>query len=242
MSTCLKVIHDGAHPGAVNMERDAAWLADHRPGDDPVLRIYRWEPAAITIGYNQDPDDFDHEAIAAAGFGLVKRPTGGRAILHADELTYCLIGTSPGPLFGHSLHDCYMKINQALLAFLAGLGITADISAGESRDEARGMLCFKSAGQHEIRVDGRKIIGSAQRRTQGVFLQHGSILAGPTHTRLPDFVKPQPGIPQVPAEVLARVTTDLSQILDRPLTGADLDALGHDLAAAFSRTLDLPLA
>ena len=241
MNGGLKVIHDGAHPGAVNMQRDADLLAHHQPGDDPVLRIYRWDPAAITIGYNQSVDDFDHAAIEAAGFGLVKRPTGGRAILHAQELTYCIVGTSPGPLFGDSLHACYMKINQALMLFLEELGIAAEISAGESRDEARGMLCFKSAGQHEIRVGRRKIIGSAQRRTGGVFLQHGSILAGPAHTRLPDFVPPQPGTPTVPSEVLAQVTTDLAQVLERPLTGTDLDSMGHTLALAFARTLDLPL-
>ena len=160
---------------------------------------------------------------------------------NAQELTYCIVGTSPGPLFGDSLHACYMKINQALMLFLEELGIAAEISAGESRDEARGMLCFKSAGQHEIRVGRRKIIGSAQRRTGGVFLQHGSILAGPAHTRLPEFVPPQPGTPTVPPEVLARVTTDLSQVLERPLTGADLDAMGHTLAQAFGRSLDLPI-
>jgi lipoate-protein ligase A len=242
MSSRLKVIHDGAHPGAVNMSRDSELLDAHRPGQDPVLRVYRWRPPAVTIGYNQDLDGFDSTAAEAAGFDLVRRPTGGRAILHADELTYCIVGSSPGPLFGESLHQCYMKINEALLDFLRSLGVEAEVSAGESRDEMRGMLCFKSAGQHEIRVGGRKLIGSAQRRRAGVFLQHGSILAGPGHLRLPEFVKPVPGVPTVGAEVLARVTTDLAQVLDRPLTGSDLDRLGHDLAASFSRVLGLPLS
>lgn len=237
MDISLQVIHDGAHSGAVNMERDAQLLADHQPGQPPVLRIYRWQPAAITVGYNQDLQKFDAAAVAEAGFGLVRRPTGGRAILHADELTYCVVGTSPGPLFGDSLHACYMKINEALLDFLKQLGIEADISAGESREESRGALCFKSAGQHEIRVKGRKIIGSAQRRTGGVFLQHGSILAGQGHLRLPEFVKPEPGVRDVPPEVLARVTTDLGQILGRQLTGADLDEMGQELAASFQRIL-----
>lgn len=237
----LQVIHDGAHPGAVNMQRDGELLQAHQPGDDPVLRIYRWDPPAVTIGYNQDLEGFDAAAAAAAGFGLVRRPTGGRAILHADELTYCIVGTSPGPLFGDTLHACYMKINEALLEFLSGLGVAAEISAGESREEMRGALCFKSAGQHEIRVGGRKLIGSAQRRRAGVFLQHGSILAGPGHLRLPDFVRPVPGVPTTGADALARVTTDLAQVLDRPLAGDDLDELGRALAGAFGRVLDLPL-
>lgn len=236
----LRIIHDGAHPGAVNMKRDGELLEAHQPGDDPVLRIYRWSPPAVTIGHNQTAEDFDEQAVRAAGFGLVRRPTGGRAILHADELTYCVVGTSPGPLFGQSLHECYMKINAALLDFLAGLGVAAEISGGESRQEARGLLCFKSAGQHEIRVGGRKLIGSAQRRTRGVFLQHGSILAGPGHLRLPEFTRPLPGVPAVPPSVLARATTDLAQVLGRPLAGDDLDELGRALAESFGRVLDLP--
>ena len=235
----LRIIHDGAHPGAVNMQRDAALLEQQRPDDDPVLRIYRWQPAAVTYGYNQDPDDFDREAVAAAGFGLVRRPTGGRSILHADELTYCLVGASPGPMFGNSLHQCYMKINEALLDFLQQMGHEAEISGGESREEMRGALCFKSAGQHEIRVGGRKLVGSAQRRREGVFLQHGSILAGTTHLRLTEFVRPRPDRRIVPPEVLARVTTDLGQLAGRPLGGEELDALGHDLAASFCKVLGL---
>lgn len=234
----LLVLQDGAASGSVNMDRDAALLAGHRPGDDPVLRLYRWEPAAVTIGYNQNFSDFDEEAIRAAGYDLVRRPTGGRAILHADELTYAVIGTSPGPVFGNSLHETYMKINEALLAFLADLGIAADISPGESRDEARGLVCFRSAGRHEVSVAGRKIIGSAQRRTGGVFLQHGSILAGPRHLELPAFLGagPHPN-----ADRLAEVTTDLGRLLGEEQTGGALDALALRLARSFSRVLGLEI-
>ena len=233
----LRVFFDGTASGSVNMERDAAWLAEHRPGDDPILRLYRWEPAAVTIGYNQDFSDFDQTRIDEAGYDLVRRPTGGRAILHADELTYAVIGTSPGPVFGDSLHETYMKINEALLAFLAGLGLAAEISAGESREAARGLVCFRSAGRHEVSVRGKKIIGSAQRRTGGVFLQHGSILAGPRHLDLPTFFRRDAG---PDTDNLAGVTTDLSQLLGTVQTGRDLDALAVRLAESFGRTLDLP--
>lgn len=232
----LRVYYDGASTGAENMARDASLLEGHRPGDEPILRIYRWEPAAVTIGYNQDFADFDAAAIAAAGYDLVRRPTGGRAILHADELTYAVIGSSPGPVFGASLHETYMKINEGLLAFLEDLSLSADISEGESRDQARGLVCFRSAGRHEVSVSGRKIIGSAQRRTGGVFLQHGSILAGPRHLDLPGFLGRDTG--DARAE-LAAVTTDLGQLLGRPQTGADLDALAPALAAALARVLKL---
>jgi lipoate-protein ligase A len=235
---CLRVFYDRAATGALNMGRDTSLLAGHKPGDDPILRLYRWEPAAVTIGYNQDFTDFDEAGIRAAGYDLVRRPTGGRAILHADELTYAVIGTSPGPVFGASLNETYLKINQALLAFLTDLGIPADISTGESREAARGLVCFRSAGRHEISVGGRKIIGSAQRRTGGVFLQHGSILAGPRHLELPSFL--QRNVNRDPGE-LAAVTTDLGQLLGAPPTDADLDALAPRLAAAFAHTLGLDI-
>lgn len=234
----LRVFQDGAATGAVNMDRDASLLAGHRPGDDPILRLYRWEPAAVTVGYNQDFSDFDESAIRAAGYDLVRRPTGGRAILHADELTYAVIGSSPGPVFGATLHESYMKINRALLAFLADLGVAADISAGESREEARGLVCFRSAGRHEVSVAGRKIIGSAQRRTGGNFLQHGSILAGPRHLELSSFLGRQG---KGETEKLATVTTDLGQLLGAPQTGADLDALALRLAEAFARVFELEI-
>jgi lipoate-protein ligase A len=235
----LRVLCEGPASGAENMARDAALLADHRPGDDPLLRLYRWEPAAVTYGYHQDPAAFDRVRIAAAGYDLVRRPTGGRAILHADELTYAVIGTSPGPLFGSSLHDTYLMINRALVAFLADLGLAAEISAGESRQDARGLVCFRSAGRHEISVGGKKIIGSAQRRTAGVFLQHGSILAGPRHLDLPTFFRPEAAPDQRDHGDLAAVTTDLGQLLGKAQTGAELDALAGRLAAAFARTWEL---
>jgi lipoate-protein ligase A len=235
--TRLQVHFDGAMTGEANMARDAELLEQHRAGDDPVLRIYRWDPPAVTIGYNQDFESFDGAAVAAAGYGLVRRPTGGRAILHAEELTYAVVGTSPGPLFGESLHDTYMKINEALLEFLRGLGIEADISDGESREQMRGLVCFKSAGRHEVSVSGRKVIGSAQRRRGDVFLQHGSILAGPRHLDLLGFLGGDGG-----REELAAATTDLGRLLGRFLGPSDLDDLAEPLATAFGRCLGLALA
>lgn len=235
----LRVLFDGAAGGAANMARDRSLLDAQRPGDDPVLRIYRWDPPAVTIGYNQDPDDFDADLARAAGYAVVRRPTGGRAILHARELTYAIVGASPGPIFGDSLHAVYQVINGALVAFLAGLGYRAEVSDGEAREEARGLVCFKSAGRYEIAVGGRKLVGSAQRRTGGCFLQHGSILAGSEHLELLRFLRPGAPGADLPPEVLAMATTDLGQLRGTPCTAADLDALAPALAAAFAATLGL---
>jgi lipoate-protein ligase A len=239
--TGLKVIRDGAQTGVLNMQRDAELLAGHQPGDDPILRLYRWNPPAISIGYNQQFSAFDSEVAIADGVDLVRRPTGGRAILHAEELTYSVVGTSPGPLFGDSLHSSYQLINQALLLFLQSLDIQADVSQGESRAEARGVTCFKSAGRHEISVGGCKLVGSAQRRTGGVFLQHGSILTGPAHQNLPRYLSEGAPGAGVGVDDLRAVTTDLGKLLGGPLTEEDLDSAADKLAAAFAQVLDLEM-
>jgi lipoate-protein ligase A len=234
----LHLILDGPQPGAVNMQRDEELLDRWRPGDPPVLRLYRWQPYAVTYGFHQREEDFDREAIARFGFDLVRRPTGGRAILHAEELTYSVVGPSPSPLFGDSLHSCYMKINEALVAFLRDLGHDAEISGGEDRSEMKQAVCFKSAGQHEIRVAGRKIIGSAQRRTDGVFLQHGSILAGPRHADLLDCLQPhrRGGLAR---EQLLAITTDLGQLRGEAYADHELPALEERLARCVAEAFGL---
>jgi len=236
--TRLRIFDDGPRPGAVNMRRDAALLAAHRAGEPPVLRLYRWAPPAVSCGYHQSEADFDAAAIAARGFGLTRRPTGGRAILHAEELTYAVVGDSPCPLFGSTLHETYTVINSALLRFLRELGLHPDVSGGETRAQARGPVCFQSAGEHELTVNGRKLAGSAQRRGETAFLQHGSILAGPRHAELVELLAPARRGRQTTAGVRA-VTTDLGALLGRPLPEPELVALGRRLADAFCAALAL---
>jgi lipoyl(octanoyl) transferase len=233
----LRVIVDGPRTGADNMRWDETLLESFRPDDDPILRIYRWWPPAISYGYNQKEADFDPQAAEERGYNIVKRPTGGRAILHADEITYCVVGASPSPLFGDTLHSTYMKINEGLVQFLEDLGLAPEISGGEAPHEMRGAVCFKSAGQHEIRVGGKKLIGSAQRRRAGVFLQHGSILTGPAHADLVECLIPERR--SITREQLLALTTDLGQLLGKKLTADDLDGLGRKLVAAFVKVFDL---
>ncbi|HOX26736.1 MAG TPA: octanoyltransferase [Candidatus Krumholzibacteria bacterium] len=222
------------------MRRDTALLDAWRPGDPPILRLYRWRPYAVSYGFHQRSGDFDHAAIASRGWDLVQRPTGGRAILHAEELTYSVVGPSPSPLFGPSLHSCYMAINEPLVAFLRALGHEAEISGGEDRREQRQAVCFKSAGQHEIRIGGRKIVGSAQRRREGVFLQHGSILVGPRHADLLDCLPPRRrgGLDR---DGLLAVTTDLGRLRGAPYQESEYADLEERLASAFAARLGLEL-
>ena len=107
--------------------------------------------------------------------------------------------------------------------------------------DARGLVCFQSAGRHEIRVGGRKLIGSAQRRTGGVFLQHGSILTGPAHCALPQYLLPGTRGADTPPEQLAALTTGLQEQLGRTLTAEDLNELSDRLAGAFAQVLGLSI-
>ncbi len=236
----LKIRNDGPASGAVNMQIDSDLLANHKPEDDPILRIYTWNPYAVSRGYHQKDDSFNHAEIESKGYGLVRRATGGRAILHAQELTYAIIGSSPSELFGNTLHDTYMLINMALIQFLQGMGLDPDISDGETLTEARASICFKSAGKHEITVQGKKIIGSAQRRTNGVFLQHGSILCGPAHAQLAELLNEDaPG--KLPVAEIEKSTTNLNE-----LTGSDYqrdyEELAKKLINSFAKTLNLEIS
>ena len=234
----LRVMNDGPRPGTANMETDARLLAEHCPGDDPILRLYRWSPWAVTYGYHQAPDTFDVAAAADRGWDVVRRPTGGRAILHAQELTYAVVGTSPCALFGDTLHQTYTTINRALMKFLRELGLSPEVSAGESLEEARGAVCFQTAGRHEVTVGGRKIIGSAQRRSGEVFLQHGSILTGSAHVDLLELL-PSSERTEGRRRELITATTDLSRELGRELDDEDLDGLTDLLIASFAEVFFL---
>jgi lipoate-protein ligase A len=142
--------------------------------DQPILRLYAWHPGCLSLGYGQRTADVDQQRLAAAGIDLVRRPTGGRAILHADELTYCVIFPAVHPLAAKSVLECYQQISQALIVGLGSLGLQAELEPYSGRVRS-GPVCFDTPSAYEITVCGRKLIGSAQlRRDRGV-LQHGSL-------------------------------------------------------------------
>jgi lipoate-protein ligase A len=173
------LIDDGPASGARNMAVDEFLLkrAEHE-GGAPVLRLYSFRPPAITLGYHQDASEaIDLDAVAADGLDVVRRITGGRALLHDGELTYSV--TSPiGPPFGHGLVDTFLVIAGVIVSALRSLGIEAQVGRSKHDSDKSPMSapCLVSTSRHEITAGGRKISGSAQRRTGGAFIQHGSIL------------------------------------------------------------------
>jgi lipoate-protein ligase A len=146
----------------------------------PTLRLYRWAAPTLTIGYAQDRGrDVDLAACRARGVEVVRRATGGRAVLHDAELTYSVAVPAGEPGFGTGLDESLRAVAAGLLAALRLLGVDAAVPAGSHRGAARRLRhpgCFAAPARHEIVVGGRKLVGSAQRRRDGAFLQHGSIL------------------------------------------------------------------
>lgn len=214
-------INTGFHSGTYNMEFDEG-LA-HRLGEgigSPTLRLFGWKPYTISIGFNQQMEDFDVEAISLAGYDIVRRPTGGRAIFHAHELTYSVVMN----VGERSVRDIYHYISGGLLKGLQLLGINAELSGKDERlttpfSDSSSIPCFASTARSEIHVDGKKLVGSAQRRYGRIVLQHGSFLLGPQHKRIVDFLSPHVlDARQVIEESLTHRTTDAETILGRAVT------------------------
>lgn len=175
-----RLINSGFQTGAMNMALDEALLHSVASGDSlPVLRFYRWRPATVTIGYGQSVTaDVDLEVCRQAGLDVVRRSTGGRAVLHDQEVTYAVIAPLNSGLFGGSVLDCYRVIAEVLQKTLITLGLPAQLVPGKPRggqQNAMKAVCFSAPSQYELVVDGRKVAGSAQKRHGQAFLQHGSI-------------------------------------------------------------------
>lgn len=159
------------------MAVDHALMDSVAQGGRPVLRLYRWEPACLSLGRNQHAAGlYDEDRVRAAGIDIVRRPTGGLAVLHDRELTYCVL--APLELLGGP-REAYRAINGCLVAALRHLGVTAE-QAGNApaRDPRRDAAepCFRAPAAGEVVSRGLKLVGSAQRCENRTLLQHGSIL------------------------------------------------------------------
>ncbi len=171
------LIEDKARSGAANMALDQAIAEACATGDSlPTLRFYRWEPPAVSLGRHQPYADVNVEAAAELGYDIVRRPTGGRAILHTDELTYSVSAPGDEPRVQGSVMDAYLRLSNALLVGLHGIGLQADKAPGNVRAGSDvSAACFEVPSAYEITIDGKKLLGSAQSRRAGYVLQHGSL-------------------------------------------------------------------
>ena len=181
--------------GPENMALDEALMTRARETGEWVFRIYTWASPTVSLGRNQTARDrYDLNRIRDRGFAIVRRPTGGRAILHHREVTYSV--TAPEAAAG-DLRVSYARINRVLLDGLRTLGVDAEIANPPIRAGMPGMApCFDEPSAGELTVDGRKLAGSAQWRSEGGLLQHGSILLADDQSTLAELsIVPQRRVP-----------------------------------------------
>ncbi len=174
-----RVIVHAPAAGAWNMAVDEAILEQVAAGESPpTLRLYGFSPPCLTLGRAQPASDVDAAALSSLGWGLVRRPTGGRAILHNEELTYAVIARLRDPIMAGGVLESYRRIAAALLDGLERLALNARADQkyeAPPGTRADGPVCFEVPSNYEITVEGKKLIGSAQARRKDGVLQHGSL-------------------------------------------------------------------
>jgi lipoate-protein ligase A len=244
-----RLIKSGFATGATNMAVDEAVAAAVAAGEQPpTLRFYGWEPPAVSLGYHQQLDEgIDRAAVAERGYDIVRRPTGGRAILHADELTYSFCILQNQIKGGQSTMKSYREISRGIIAGLELLGAAVSMGADEDGPgpnfsgqdtyategaDAAKPICFAKTARCDLQAAGRKVVGSAQVRRDGGILQHGSI---PITIDLEDQVAVMPGSDgRMARQVLAGAAMSVSELLGREIAYEELrDAIVMGFAATF---------
>jgi len=233
----------GLQSGQQNMTIDEDLAREVLNGEGaPTVRVYGWQPWALSVGWNQSIDDILLERAEEHGVDVVRRPTGGRAILHARELTYSVVM----PAKGRSIGGVYKEISNALVAGLRFLGIRATLETGTPdfptlyKQESSGM-CFVSSARSEIKVGTKKLVGSAQRRYAGrdgteVVLQHGSLLLGDEHTRIVNYLRLAEDRRALVLKELRERSTDISAVLRRDV---EFDEVADCLKTGFEETWNI---
>lgn len=239
------VVDETPRSGAANMALDQALALACAAGESPpTLRFYRWQPPAVSLGRHQPLAEIDLAAAAAHGYEVVRRSTGGRAILHIDELTYAVAAPADEPRVRGGVMDAYLRLSNALLAGLQRLGLQADKAAGSVRAGPDvSAACFEAPSAYEITAAGRKLIGSAQSRRARYVLQHGSLPLTGDITRLVDVLALPPAEKGRLRTQLAQRAGNLAQALgvaeDAAVVG--FEAVAAALAHGFAETLNLTL-
>ena len=208
----------------------------------PTLRLYAWQPPCLSLGYAQPVSDVDLPALDRSGWQLVRRPTGGRAILHTDELTYAVIAPLHEERVAGGVLESYRRLAQALLMALQLLGLSAQSNSKYPLPpgiQQNGAVCFEVPSNYEITVNGKKIIGSAQARRLSGVLQHGSLPLNGDLARITCGLRfeDDPARTTAAQRLLEHATT-LESFLRRPVTW---DETAAAFKTAFEESLNLRL-
>lgn len=163
--------------GAWNMAVDEAILeCVGKSVSPPTLRLYAWEPPCLSLGHAQPVSDVDIPRLKERGWDLVRRPTGGRAVLHTDEITYAVIAHKSDPHVAGTVLESYHHLSGALASALHLLGLQVEVQAHIGKtSQISNPVCFEVPSAYEITFSGRKLVGSAQARRKEGVLQHGSL-------------------------------------------------------------------
>lgn len=215
-----------ADNGKFNMEYDLH-LVNNVQSDVPILRFYGWTPYCISLGANQSFSDINTKLADAHGIDIVKRPTGGRAILHAEELTYSVVMPNVNNLSGKILYD---DISNALVSGLRKFNSelanveleNINPNFKELLNNPSGSLCFASAAKSEIKFNGKKLVGSAQRKLGDTILQHGSILIGSYHKNLINYLNIDNKMKDMLYSEINNKTIEIENITNTPVDIHDL--------------------
>lgn len=228
-----RVLVDGYRSGPENMARDHALALEREPGVG-VLRIYGWARPTVSFGRNEPARGlYDPGAADREGVRFVRRPTGGRAVLHDEEITYCVV--SPPRAWG-GVRDAYKAINRGLVTALRVLGVDARLAGAPEGGEPplSAGPCFQIPAEGEIVARGRKLVGSAQARVEGALLQHGSVLLSGSQDSLARIG------PEAAAEAGARPVTLRSLLGSVPawndLVGALVDGFSGALGGGWDQS------
>ena len=225
-----ELLFSTALSGWEHMGKDFRLFQDFEQGQiGPTLRIYSWKPKCISLGYAQKMDKLVDRSLARRlGWDVVKRPTGGGIVFHNEaEVTYSLVMDKDDPILPKGLVPAYCKISEAVVKALEILGVMGIISKKKAEHGTReGGLCFSYPAEYEVVVDGKKVVGSAQKRGRRALLQQGSIFVSPT--------------PENALAILKKRPDALNAISLQEVTGRTLlfDELASALAKGFQAVLE----
>jgi len=242
-----RLLHTGARDGATNMAIDEAILEAVTAGQvPPTLRFYGWQPPCLSLGFSQPAGNVNLEACTQRGWDIVRRPTGGRAILHVDELTYSIVAPVDELRVAGSIVESYGRLAAGLLAGLKLLGLEpaearpAYPNQGREHGLGHPPVCFSGPARYEITIDLRKLVGSAQSRRLGGVLQHGTLpLEGDITRILEGLVFDRPAKRETARVQLRQRALTLETALGRVASFAQA---AEAMATGFAQALNLDLA
>lgn len=217
LKSTWRLINHPPAKGSWNMAVDEAILEAIFTGEAlPTLRLYAWQPACLSLGHAQAFSEVNTEQVKANGWDIVRRPTGGRAILHVDELTYSVIVPLSEPRVRGGVLESYLRLSEALLEALRLLGLNPQANQQPSNQNSKtpNPVCFEVPSNYEITVNGKKLIGSAQARRKDGLLQHGALPLYGDLTRIIDTLNfPDPAaVEKAKERLLAHATTVESEL------------------------------